>query len=296
MPARFRRLYGHLVTTGAEALLLIAGFQIDTRGGWIATFALMAAIAFIAGASAYRRYRAVGDTPTSRVTSAAQGYVELIGTARQLPGPPTRAPISQTPCVWYRHRVERRSGGKWVEEERDESEFSFILDDQSGECAVDPVGAEVQCDRCKNWEADGHRYTEWLMLEGDPVYALGEFRSAQALQEASEVRLAVSGVLTEWKRDQAALVARFDRNGDGQIDTREWDVARAQARNEVMRERSAANLSYHRLGAPADGRPFLISNTGPDALARRYLLWSGAHLAIFIGAAGGLGWSILLAA
>ena len=36
----------------------------------------------------FRRVRAVADTPTSRVASAPQGYVELCGIARQHPGQP----------------------------------------------------------------------------------------------------------------------------------------------------------------------------------------------------------------
>ena len=41
---------------------------------------------------------------------------------------------------------------------------------------------------------------------------------------------------------------------------------------------------------PQDGRLFLISNLPQEKLERRYWFWVWAHLAIFFGALGGLGW------
>ena len=75
---------------------------------------------------------------TSKVASAAQGYVELIGSGRPLAGAPLISPVSQLPCLWYRYKIERKtSDNKWVLEDKGESDASFILEDGTGECVVD---------------------------------------------------------------------------------------------------------------------------------------------------------------
>ncbi len=61
-----------------------------------------------------RRAWRLADTPIARIRPAPQGYVELYGRARLLPGPPILAPLSSLPCAWYRYQIEERSsGGRW---------------------------------------------------------------------------------------------------------------------------------------------------------------------------------------
>src|SRR5690242_5297142 len=55
-----------------------------------------------------RRERLLQDTPTARIRSAAQGFVELEGRGRVMAGPPIVAPLTRAACVWWRYRVERR--------------------------------------------------------------------------------------------------------------------------------------------------------------------------------------------
>src|SRR3546814_14184480 len=77
-----------------------------------------------------------------------------------------------------------------------------------------------------------YRYTEEQICIGDPLYALGMFRSQTAVlseDEAGDVR----DLLRDWKRHHRELLRRFDRNGDGEIDVQEWDTARAAAIAEV---------------------------------------------------------------
>jgi hypothetical protein len=88
------------------------------------------------------------------------------------------------------------------------------------------------------------------------------------------------------------LHTRFDLNGDGELDMKEWMLARQAAKREVakrMRE-AHAQPDLHIVCQPQDGKLFLISNLTPEKLSRRYLLWSWAHLVIFFGALGATGW------
>jgi hypothetical protein len=57
-----------------------------------------------------------------------------------------------------------------------------------------------------------------------------------------------------------------------------------------MRREAQAQADINIISRPRAGELFLISNLDQDKLSRRYLLWSWAHLLIFCGALGGIGW------
>ena len=73
MLVRLRRGYGNLVTSGAQLVLIVIGLQTESALGMAVCVALMVPLSLIPWTSAWRRARAVADTPTSRVASAAQG-------------------------------------------------------------------------------------------------------------------------------------------------------------------------------------------------------------------------------
>lgn len=106
----------------------------------------------------WRRARLIEDTPTSRIRSAAQGYVELSGFAHGDDDAPLLAPLTRTPCVWYRYRIERYERGskrsQWNTVESGESDRWFVLDDGSGRCHIDPRGAQVSSKSRQRWRDD----------------------------------------------------------------------------------------------------------------------------------------------
>ena len=95
----------------------------------------------------WRDGRVIRDTPTSRVRSAAQGYVELDGRGQLAPGVDTRAPLTRLPCTWWTYRIEEaqssRRSRSWNTIERGTSDSVFWLDDGTGRCLIDPRGAQV---------------------------------------------------------------------------------------------------------------------------------------------------------
>lgn len=287
MLVRLRREYAGLVTSGGQLALLMLGLHLDSREGWMVSVALMALLSMVAWTSAFRRARAVADTPTSKVASAAQGYVELRGVGRAFGGLPLLSPLTSLPCLWYRYIVERKtSENKWVVEQRAESDASFILDDGSGQCVVDPDGAEMLVHKKDHWTRDDRRYTQWLLIERQPIYALGHFATRGSADLQLDADADVKALLAEWKREPARLLARFDRDGNGQIDLQEWEHARREAKREVAANHRElhSGAELHVLHAPADDRLYLISDLDPDRLAAKYRFWSWAHLAIFFGA------------
>ena len=290
-----RREYAQLVTSGAQLVLLFVGFQLESREGWLGCLSAMAVLSFFAWLSALHRLRAIRGTPTSRVASAAQGYVEFIGRGKPFGNTPLISKLRQLPCLWYRYQIEEhhktRDGHSWRTIDSGESSDSFVLRDDSGDCVVDPEHAEIVTKHHDQWQEGNYRYTEWKLIHNDYLYVIGEFRTRSGAVEFDS-RAELNEMLAEWKRDKSALHARFDLNGDGELDMQEWMLARQAAKREVakIKREVHAQPDLHLIGQPRDGKLFLISNLTPEKLSRRYLFWSWAHVAIFFGALGGLGW------
>jgi len=290
--AKIRREYAQLITSGAQLLLLFIGFKLDSYEGWIGSLSAMALISFFAWLSALHRLRLIKATPTSKVVSAAQGYVELIGSGKPYEESPLITKLRVLPCLWYRYKVEKRGAkNNWYTIDSGESKTPFVLHDGSGSCVVDPENAEIITKHRDEWISDGHRYTEWKLIQHDSIYALGEFRTRNIASEFDQ-RAELNTLLADWKRDMPELHARFDLDDNGELDMKEWMLARSAARREVAKKMlvAQAETDIHIMCQPHDGKLYLLSNIAPGKLSRRYLLWSWAHLLIFFGALGGLGW------
>ena len=271
----------------------ILGGHTENRTGVAIALAAMAVVAFVAWMLSLRRLLAMAGTPTSRIASAAQGYVELVGRGRNVPDYPILSHLTSLPCVWYRYIVEQRqSDNKWKRISSGRSDHSFLLDDGSGHCLVDPEHAEIVPRRKETWTRDDYRDTEWLILPQETVYVLGEFSTIGGETAQLDLNGDVGDVLAEWKRNQPQLLARFDLDKDGAISEKEWGLARSQARREVRRQHNEIRTQpgTHLLHRPRDGRLFLISNLDPRKLVWRYRAWAWAHLAILLTAVGVAAW------
>lgn len=284
-----RREYGRFLTSGAQLLLVWVGKEIDEPIGWVFCAGLIALISLLAWTSTYRRSRAIDDTPTSKIASAAQGYTEIVGHGRALGGEPLISPLRHVQCLWFRYIVERRNDDKWVTESSGESDASFIVDDGSGECLVDPAGADIVPVQKDSWTQVDRRYTEWTLTREEQIYVLGHFETKNGADFASDRKEATTALLAEWKTDRPALLKRFDLDGNGELDLKEWEMARSQARREVdrMTNEAAAAPGINLMCRPEDGRLYLISSLSPQQLARRYRWWSFAHITMFFGGLAG---------
>lgn len=285
---------------------------------WLWTFglALAAGAAFYFGFRLLRRARLIEDTPSSMIRSAHQGYVELQGWAEPLNDQPLNAPLSGRPCCWFSFAVHRRRGKDWSLVEQGRSRTPFLLRDGTGFCLVDPQGAEVTTQKRRTWyghqprpcpasaTAAGtapwlelftrvmhqgeYRYREEIIDSGRPLYALGEFRSRDALDQIAVRERLTRELLREWKRDSAGLLARFDLNGDGRIDAGEWEQAvvsarEAAAKRQPLLTQGEIPLSLRR---PEQGtRPYILSTKDQAELARQLRIWAGLALVSFFLAA-----------
>ena len=258
----------------------------------------------------FHRSRLIADMPTSRIRSASQGFTELVGIARK-DEHPNLSPLSGELCLWWRYTIEeyKRSGknSHWVTIEKKQSSSGFLLEDMTGTCYVEPDGAEISCYHTRTWYGNTrrpigathhaktqkhplmaqigsfgrrYRYTEHLIKEGDPLYALGHFSShSNPLQHLSLEQM-TGDILRSWKQDFSALVKRFDINKDGQLNTDEWQLARHAARWQAKEEKqlSTRQPTTHSISEPAHrGLPFIISSHEQSRLGTRFR--NGAILA-----------------
>ncbi|HLQ27179.1 MAG TPA: GIDE domain-containing protein [Acidiferrobacterales bacterium] len=285
--------------------------------GVIAVLALVAVVAAWRAQRSLKEARLIEDTPTSKARSAAQGYVALEGVGKQMDGPPIIAPLSGTSCVWYRYLIEEqvttynkgRNETRWATVDKGESTEVFWLEDETGRIAVDPEGAEVTPKHKEVWRSrsgassystlpgfianfvsssassNPHRFTEELIHKGERIYALGLLKNVGSHINAP-LHEEIGFLLNQWKQDQAALKRRFDLNQDGEIDEKEWMLARAEAYREVTKtqreEQQQSVEPINLLGPTHDpGRPYLLSAFPEEGLIKHYRRYAVLYLALF---------------
>jgi hypothetical protein len=281
---------------GVQLSVLLIAHNAGSASAWLFALSLLGGISLLAGVSALRRARVIGDTATSKIASAAQGYAELLGRAEHLDDHPTVSPYTGLPCVWFHYEIARKSANnKWTDVETRRSDRCFRLVDGSGSCVVDPEGADVVSTRRQTWIRDGYRYNEQLLLAQDQLYAIGEFVTCSGTSLELDANADTATMLAEWKQDRRQLMERFDVNRDGEIDLAEWETARAEARAQVSRNHQELRLrdGPHVMRSPKDGRPYLLSNLHPATLARRSSRMAWFHLVLLIAAGGAFGWLVM---
>lgn len=260
--------------------------------------------------SSQRKARFLLDTPTSKIRSAAQGYVELYGLLAD--GSETQiAPLSGTPCCWWDYTIEeyrKRSGNKspsWQLLERRTSEAMLELDDGTGRCLIDPRGAQLMPQTRQSWQGSQrhprqpenkhwlaavltsgrrYRYTERRFHQREPLYAIGHFYSIGGGHQVMDVDKLQANIIRRWKQDFPALLKRFDRNGDGRFDDAEWQQVQNTARTKAEQQarQTSVAAARHFMRKPDENLPFILSSNGEDALARslRWQSFWGALLCI----------------
>lgn len=285
----FQRLNGRGVNWAALGLvfgvLVLVYIKHISSSHWLLLAAMASSI--FAGIFNYWRLLKITEAPISTITAAAQGYVELFGTASC--DKPLKTPYQSIPCVWYRAWVYANREGD--DDSIDllnqqlldysESQLNFTLDDGTGQCRVNPTGAEVVYFEARTWRKNDHRYVEEYLPINKPIYVIGQLDTRHEVLDDDVIKHYLSEKLTNWKTNQQQLLNRYDQNRDGQIDMQEWQLARRDAINEVKAEHAmqANNHEDFTLTKPA-GKLFLISAKSPQQLRNSYKIWAAVHLGV----------------
>ena len=300
------------VTSGIQAL------SQEQLGLLLLVLAVFTGVGFFLWKRSFQHARVMEDMPTSKVRSAAQGFVELSGIQHALEGAPLSAPLTGSTCTWWDYKIEKRertqsskgqNSTRWVTVEKETSVGFFNLKDDTGEILVNPMGADVTPSLQRVWygnarrpNGDGssrfggslkgrYRYTERIMRPGEPIYALGHFETwsnVRGTKERSEKR---AEILAGWKKDADVLVRRFDEDGDGRVDEDEWESAReaAQALVEEQVAEAAMKPNVDILMKPEEDHPFILSTKNQDELTKVYRWRALGGLLLFLAGLAAVG-------
>lgn len=104
----------------------------------------------------YRKKRMIEDTPTSKIRSATQGFIELNGTGYCLPDIQIKSGLQQLDCIWFSYKVEQEyifitknpdgssiKKQEWRILENAVSKAPFLLDDSTDICVIYPEKSTV---------------------------------------------------------------------------------------------------------------------------------------------------------
>ena len=252
---------------------------------------------------AFRRFRIMDATATSKIRSAAQGHVELKGLGELMPGDSIQSPFSGRRCLWYHCTIDKKQRrGKrttWTNISDEISHHLFQIVDETGECIVDPDDAYVVPEIDQTWYGNGperrnyppkrgklvaiglggYRFRERLILPATQIYALGWFHTIHSEQATQAVAGEVESLVRDWKLQPARHLAEYDLDANGKIQKDEWKAVRSAARNQVLARIRNQKKEHHLLRKPSDGRlPFLISTESEESLAGRKKLAAYASL------------------
>lgn len=266
---------------------------------------LLAAGAFWGGFYYLRLKRHLENLPTSKARSVALGMVEVHGRARRKYA--VVSPMTQQPCVFYRLRKLRRNHENQVWEEvstTDCGAIPFEIEDDTGRLTVDPRGAVLK-PRHRQEGLPGQmsmllmasslsdpteKWIEEIIPEGAPVYVVGYATAPRPA--ASSLRERTVAALRELKQNRH-LMNKYDADGDGRISADEWQAAREEVEDRVLRQSLAASEEDRPrpspvvIGRPARrDLPFIIAEIESEAhLTRGYGVLSAVFLVLGLGLA-----------
>ncbi len=290
---RARTYAVNLAGAGVPLGMLYAAYLLHLDPAQKTLWVLLLSLALVASAFAaffnYWRLLKITEAPISTIASAAQGYIELHGTASTQTA--LKTPYHGISCVWYRawvyaNRRESSYPRKVIDTrllQYAESDNLFQLQDETGACMVDPKGAEIIFAQQRTFLKNEHRYVEEYLPAGRRLYVLGQLDTRHGHFDRDVINNDVRETLADLKLDPQKLLNRYDHNRNGQIDMDEWESARQDVIKQVdAKHAMKAHTGSFTLEKPADEHLFLISAKSPNELAASYRHWAIAHFVILL--------------
>lgn len=238
----------------------------------------------------YKASQAVADTASSKISSAAQGYVEIIGQGSAKHA--IRSPVGNRPCLWYSFeewevpnnflsRLHLNTDN-WKRIDYGQSEIPFGITDGKAHCFVDPKGAQISDLHFETWFERDRFYKLATLVPNKPVYVLGQFVTESEGKVLSTNSRKIGELIAEWKQHYPDFLQRFDLDGDGEISQQELDLARSAAIRALKNDGELQTEVKSVISKPNDRRPFIISHHPHDTLIKRHRWHARFYLALFI--------------
>ena len=236
--------------------------------------------------------RHLQNIPTAKIRSAPQGYIELIGRAKPIVPVPYYVPESNIPCVWFECEYEEINSNN-SDPEIKRTTQSFLIDDGTGACRIDPFAINVVTKSRKSRLTMKYLNTtsrllsvRWIAV-GEVIHAYGRFTTLYSDYQKQEKDL-INSRLKALKNDRE-LMKKFDTNNDGFVDGQEWDIARGVIKKEVneyilgKQKKQKDKVSENVLQQPDDKKlPYLVSCNRELKVIRRYKLFALGFFLLFL--------------
>lgn len=183
-----------------------------------------------------RHGRLIEDTPTAKLRSAAQGYVEIQGHQNIFTQAVTCSPYSQDICTWYEVKLEQhvRSGKNsyWHTIDHRYCQNPIYVYDGTGECIVCPdPKTKIYTSFYRSWHGfspratkppknivmkilswfGSYRFSERLLLPETPIYVIGMLATYSLDNAAMLSKFGIYAEhLSQWQDEQVKVISSLD--------------------------------------------------------------------------------------
>ena len=249
----------------------------------------------------YKASQAVADTASSKISSAAQGYVEIIGQGSSKHV--IHSPVGHRPCLWYSYEEWevpnsfisklRLNTDKWKRIDYGQSDIPFWIGDGKAYCFVDPKGAQISDLHFETWFERDRFYKLATLVPNKPVYVLGQFITENEGKVISSNSRKIGELIAQWKQNYPNFISRFDLDGDGEINAQELDMARKAAIRALKNDGALQTEVKSVISKPNDRRPFIISHHPHDTLIKRHRWHARFYLALLMVSCALLGLTLM---
>lgn len=238
----------------------------------------------------FKLIRFLGSVPKAKIRSAHQGYVEIIGRAKPIVAVPQYAPDTDIRCVWFEAEYVE-DGGDANQLIHDCSKESFLVDDGTGFCRIDPLEISIETKSYRSHSSGNSSRTpgllsvKWIAVN-QKVHVYGDFDTLYFDYDKNKKDMVMKKI-SALKGNRKSL-SQYDTNDDGIIDGTEWQAALDAINREVdnrldedQRERKD-KAQIHVMRPPADkSHPYLVSSRSQLAVIQRYKWYLSGCLLIF---------------
>lgn len=166
---------------------------------------LVGVVCLYMGIQRHSLYQKIKNTPTSKVRSAAVGFVELFGKAKCEKD--TLSPLSKAKCVFWQvtgeYYYQTRKSSGWRQFYKAESGIPFYLEDNTGKMLVDPAGGQVEISH--DFQVKGH-------MKGLNLFGL-------------ELRKKMSDKILDWIKSDPKIKSKFEHHSGRKLRITEYYIA-----------------------------------------------------------------------
>lgn len=228
-------------------------------------------------------YRTIQNTPTVKLVSAPQGFVEITGQVIESPAGLQVCPASNTKCAWWRYykyeliHKDHKGNEDWQRVEEASSYHPIYVDDGTATCHIAPIEATMYITRTSKWEiakqGKHYRYHEEFIFPAEKIYLLGSLETRNLTEQPKSPE----DIISEWQLDPPEFYNRFDQNKDCHLASDEWQAIKSAA--QLAATASQQDTIEHKIVKPLGKWPFIISTESETQLIRTVKLQ--ALIAIF---------------